>query len=324
MNEQLIKFIELCLMDGVVTDKEREVIFRKSKELGVSEDECEIILEGMIQKHSTTNQVTVTKTNTKKNENIVTKENVPLKKVKKVKKVIFGKKNSLEKEIKNYIQIIEKNNESIKNSEELNLKTKKRIESNKSKLKKNVLTTLDGLKRGSSILLGKMKFQVDEIILKSNIKNYFELHGSVQWGSSDSVFNPEYPHPISVLYNHVRLGHKIKDGNRYRSGYLKGDSFVYFKSEPSKIFDLNKESPNKVLVYKKTKKMDQVILLFNNNFKLLEFNYSFELKSIDYKKGWGGILEEYTGMEHTYVRVRHTEIDVYENLVLKKLSNKFH
>ena len=24
MNEQLIKFIELCLMDGVVTDKERE------------------------------------------------------------------------------------------------------------------------------------------------------------------------------------------------------------------------------------------------------------------------------------------------------------
>ena len=49
MNEQLIKFIKLCLMDGVVTDKEREVIFRKSKELGVPEDECEIILEGMIQ-----------------------------------------------------------------------------------------------------------------------------------------------------------------------------------------------------------------------------------------------------------------------------------
>ncbi len=47
MNDQLIKFIELCLMDGVVTDKEREVIFRKSKELGVPEDECEIILESM-------------------------------------------------------------------------------------------------------------------------------------------------------------------------------------------------------------------------------------------------------------------------------------
>jgi len=48
MNEELIKFIELCLMDGVISDKEREVIFRKSKELGVPDDECEIILEGKI------------------------------------------------------------------------------------------------------------------------------------------------------------------------------------------------------------------------------------------------------------------------------------
>ena len=51
MNQELVKFIELCLMDGVITDKEREVIFRKSKELGVPEDECEIILEGMIEQH---------------------------------------------------------------------------------------------------------------------------------------------------------------------------------------------------------------------------------------------------------------------------------
>ena len=136
MNEQLIKFIDLCLMDGVISDKEREVIFRKSTELGVPEDECEIILEGMIQKHSRQNQVTVNQTNKQKNETIVTKETVPLKKVKNVKKLTFGKKNSLEKEIKNYVQLIEKNNESIKKSKELNLKTKKRVESNKSKLKR--------------------------------------------------------------------------------------------------------------------------------------------------------------------------------------------
>ena len=48
MNEQLLKFIELCLVDGVISEKEREVIFRKSKELGVPDDECEIILDGMI------------------------------------------------------------------------------------------------------------------------------------------------------------------------------------------------------------------------------------------------------------------------------------
>jgi len=57
MNEQLIKFIELCLVDGVISDKEREVIFRKSKELGVLEDECEIILEGMIFKYNKENRI---------------------------------------------------------------------------------------------------------------------------------------------------------------------------------------------------------------------------------------------------------------------------
>lgn len=61
MNEQLIKFIELCLMDGVISDKEREIIFRKSKELGVPEDECEIILESM----------TFKKNDNKKDSNII-------------------------------------------------------------------------------------------------------------------------------------------------------------------------------------------------------------------------------------------------------------
>jgi len=47
MNKDLIDFIKLCLVDGVISKKEREVIFRKSKELGVPRDECEIILEGL-------------------------------------------------------------------------------------------------------------------------------------------------------------------------------------------------------------------------------------------------------------------------------------
>jgi len=57
MNEQLIKFIELCLVGGVISDKEREVIFRKSKELGVPEDECEIILKGMIQQKESSSEI---------------------------------------------------------------------------------------------------------------------------------------------------------------------------------------------------------------------------------------------------------------------------
>jgi len=56
MNKELIDFIDLCIVDGITSDKEREVIFRKSKELGVPEDECEIILDGMIFKYNKENE----------------------------------------------------------------------------------------------------------------------------------------------------------------------------------------------------------------------------------------------------------------------------
>lgn len=61
MNEQLIKFIELCLTDGIITDKEREVIFRKAVEYNVYIDECEIILESMIQQKNMSQTITVSK-----------------------------------------------------------------------------------------------------------------------------------------------------------------------------------------------------------------------------------------------------------------------
>ena len=54
MNKELIKFIELCLADDEISDKERKVIFRKAKELGVPKDECEIILEGLVLKNPKT------------------------------------------------------------------------------------------------------------------------------------------------------------------------------------------------------------------------------------------------------------------------------
>ncbi len=61
MNKQLLKFIELCLTDGVITDKEREVIFRKATEYNVDIDECEIILESMIQQKNMSQTSTVSK-----------------------------------------------------------------------------------------------------------------------------------------------------------------------------------------------------------------------------------------------------------------------
>lgn len=47
MNSDLIKFIELCLADGVISEKELEVIYRKAYQLGVDRDECEILIDAL-------------------------------------------------------------------------------------------------------------------------------------------------------------------------------------------------------------------------------------------------------------------------------------
>jgi hypothetical protein len=44
----LSDFIELCLLGGELTDKKKEVVFRKSKELGIPEDECEIMIDSIL------------------------------------------------------------------------------------------------------------------------------------------------------------------------------------------------------------------------------------------------------------------------------------
>jgi hypothetical protein len=48
MNPELEKLIDLTLADGVLTEKEKTVLFRKARELGVEEDELEIILDGKL------------------------------------------------------------------------------------------------------------------------------------------------------------------------------------------------------------------------------------------------------------------------------------
>lgn len=48
MNPELEKLIELALADGILTDKERQVLQRKAQELGVDQDEFEMILDGKL------------------------------------------------------------------------------------------------------------------------------------------------------------------------------------------------------------------------------------------------------------------------------------
>ncbi len=60
MNVELEKLIEVALADGQLTDKEIAVLFRKAKELGIDQDELEIVLDSklfLIQKNSQKNSV---------------------------------------------------------------------------------------------------------------------------------------------------------------------------------------------------------------------------------------------------------------------------
>lgn len=51
-NEELEQLIEIALTDGVLTDKKKEVIFKKAQALGVDIDELEMVLEARVYKMS--------------------------------------------------------------------------------------------------------------------------------------------------------------------------------------------------------------------------------------------------------------------------------
>lgn len=48
MNQELEKYIDLAVADGIITEKERNVLIRKAKELGVDQDELEMVLEAKL------------------------------------------------------------------------------------------------------------------------------------------------------------------------------------------------------------------------------------------------------------------------------------
>jgi hypothetical protein len=72
-NEQLEKLIEMALIDGVLTDKEREILKRKALSQGFDEDEFEMVLEAKFyerqQKSTVTANAQVPPTMTQSNVN---------------------------------------------------------------------------------------------------------------------------------------------------------------------------------------------------------------------------------------------------------------
>lgn len=65
MNQEILNLIDMALADGEITDKKREIVFRKADELGEDKDVVEMYLEGKIaqlKKHSQGNNDNVTTT----------------------------------------------------------------------------------------------------------------------------------------------------------------------------------------------------------------------------------------------------------------------
>ena len=111
MNKDLINFINICLVDGVISEKERKVIFQKANELGISENECEILIESLTQQKLINEKVIQKKTSLKRDFKKKQLKSIPPAKLDmepKIREVI----SKLEKEVDNLNK--EKDNVSIK------------------------------------------------------------------------------------------------------------------------------------------------------------------------------------------------------------------
>ena len=61
MNPEIEKLIDIALKDGQITEKEREIILRKTETLGLDKDEIEMILEGIISDQNKAREIGKTK-----------------------------------------------------------------------------------------------------------------------------------------------------------------------------------------------------------------------------------------------------------------------
>ncbi|MBS9766865.1 MAG: hypothetical protein KGV44_04930 [Flavobacteriaceae bacterium] len=65
-NEQLEKLIDLALADGVLTEKEKQILFKKAESLGIDLDEFEMVLDAKLHEKQKLSDKTVSKPKTNK------------------------------------------------------------------------------------------------------------------------------------------------------------------------------------------------------------------------------------------------------------------
>lgn len=351
MNEQLIKFIELCLADGVISDKEREVIFRKAKALGVDEDECEIILEGKIYEKKNLSQSEV-----KKNKAVLTKE-------RKEKKSYDFKENSFFKlrgtellsEIKNL------NNEIISESTRLHLISEKiehiQEQYNQSYDKYNELF-FDILKHSRindefMILYNKIKIKdivenknklnkmikdeceitFAEPICKKDHYGYWRNYCN-SFKSKDILKKIKRPNLLHAIYG-MKLKGCIEEIKTDR-GIVKTRAYIYNrnslfsrptyefkfheKTEPSKVEKwvnrLGKPLKHFLIDYDtKKKKYDLAVLMWEKEFLIIDVCFDVSIKGYNWASTTDGRFAFYSGYgvgEFTYTEAKLT---IYQNIL---------
>ena len=102
MNDDLIKYIKLFLADGIISEKEKEIIFRKSEELGVPQDECQMILDSLVY------EAKAAKENTDEKKIVKTVKVFEQRKVKRIKPALLNQEVILKEEIDKSNKLIEK------------------------------------------------------------------------------------------------------------------------------------------------------------------------------------------------------------------------
>ena len=335
MNEQLIKFIELCLMDGVVTDKEREVIFRKSKEFGVPEDECEIILEGMIQQKGG-----VLKNKKKPEKKFKQQKNIPLKEIENLEKLDFDKCKNLNKSVLTQTDEVKELENQIQDTNDNIIVLEDSFSNQKKELFKQVFEFLKNSKTDQILKLKDFEFKIDEIIESKEIKKYLNLFGSIEWGDTSRWvsgklknfklnLNPKYPHPISVIFNYTTLGHldpKTNYKDERNSVYIYRNNLKYFENKESDLLGMNL-NPIRVLVNKLDENKRLIIVLFEKDLKVIRLNYVKNNLPIKYQKNtlekdvWGNpqfdSLEYGRNSYYSYVTVEREFVDIEKNYTLK-------
>ena len=194
MNKELIDFIEICLQNNLISEKERKVIFKKADDLGVSEDEWDIIIDSLTQKKLNAN-----------NE-IETKPYIEKRKFKKKQsKSIPPAKLDMELKIREGINTLEKNVEKlIKEKDDVNIQINNsfKILNEKRDILKEELQTF------------RLNFNKD---LKKYLNLFFNSIGreiSNEFGETSIILDQSKKYDFNNLdYSHITNLFEKKDSN---------------------------------------------------------------------------------------------------------------